>query len=843
MNTVKRALALVLCMVMVLSYVPVHAHAADGNPNVTLKASATEVNVGDTFKVTVGHGEMHVASFAFGFDFDTDLLEVSKISVKTLDFYDEENEEDSMATATEKSTKKEANESGHIGVVFARGTATDCYAKAVILEVTFTAKAAGTAVFEMFEDSSGTDGYKAEWTHDTTVTIIDPNAEPETSEPTEESKPACEHTNKTTTTVDATCTTDGSVTVTCDDCGETVSTEVLPAGHTYGDLIPAEEEVHTETELKPAVAAHYHCVCGKYFDVNKAETTLEELTGKTPEHTVDPTKTTTETTSASCTEEGKTVTETFCACGKLLSHTETTLPVATDCSIGNISYTWSGTSCTAEGTCQYGEIHKEEVTATSEVTTKADCQTAEVVTYTATFTADWAVEQTKTVTGEKDMTKHVGTEETTCKDNGDGTHTTAVTCACGGEISSKTESHDYKDAHTCVCGAKFTGWEDKVYYKDAVIQKTGWTEIEGAWYYLNPETGVRAEGLTRVPYPTAAINGITYAPDAEALAYCESKGTTFIDAAEAWFDFGDDGKFNQSQDFVSHGDGQGKLVDGMLAWHPGLFYVGEGEYVYFIGDAVNGGNIGAEGDTYITKNNGIDAFKIGDIYNFKNASLSGANGIVDGKYYEDSRLMAGNGLTKVGDKFIYVRYNGKLVVGAEYYVPANTLGVVEGMYTFDENGFLVNPELSTKDGIVAENGGLYFYENGKIAYGVGLIEYNGKVIYVRSNGKLAVGEFYVTNVNNYTGSDLKYGDKLTFDDNGFLVTPKNGIVAENGTLYYYDNGNIAYGAGLIYLEDEGCYIYVRSNGQLATGIYWPTTTNGYDFSGRYDFGTDGKLYI
>ena len=45
--------------------------------------------------------------------------------------------------------------------------------------------------------------------------------------------PSCEHTNTTTTTVDATCTEAGSTTVTCDDCGETVSTEEIEAlGHT-----------------------------------------------------------------------------------------------------------------------------------------------------------------------------------------------------------------------------------------------------------------------------------------------------------------------------------------------------------------------------------------------------------------------------------------------------------------------------------------------------------------------------------------------------------------------------------------------------------------------------------
>jgi len=45
------------------------------------------------------------------------------------------------------------------------------------------------------------------------------------------------HVNTTTTTVDATCTTDGSVTVTCNDCGEVVSTTDIPATgeHNYVD--------------------------------------------------------------------------------------------------------------------------------------------------------------------------------------------------------------------------------------------------------------------------------------------------------------------------------------------------------------------------------------------------------------------------------------------------------------------------------------------------------------------------------------------------------------------------------------------------------------------------------
>lgn len=55
--------------------------------------------------------------------------------------------------------------------------------------------------------------------------------------------------------------------------------------HNYGTLITAENEIHTENELKAPVAAHYHCsVCDKYFTESKVETTIAELTGTTPSH-------------------------------------------------------------------------------------------------------------------------------------------------------------------------------------------------------------------------------------------------------------------------------------------------------------------------------------------------------------------------------------------------------------------------------------------------------------------------------------------------------------------------------------------------------------------------------
>jgi hypothetical protein len=69
---------------------------------------------------------------------------------------------------------------------------------------------------------------------------------------------------------------------------------------------------------------------------------------------------------------------------------------------------------------------------------------------------------------------------------------------------------------------------------------------------------------------------------------------------------------------------------------------------------------------------------------------------------------------------------------------------------------------------------------------------------------------------------------------------KNGVVEVNGKLYYYINDVPQYAAGLIKLPD-GSYIYVRSNAQLATGVYWVTNHNGFMGQGMYTFDDSGIM--
>ena len=332
-----------------------------------------------------------------------------------------------------------------------------------------------------------------------------------------------------------------------------------------------------------------------------------------------------------------------------------------------------------------------------------------------------------------------------------------------------------------------TGWayyENGWYYQErgSLVYTNTWANIDGAWYYLD-EDGYRAEGVSRVPYPTEAINGVTYAANAEDLAYYNAnQGTSkYTDAASALFVFGEDGKFTATTGLV----GNSYAVNGMIQWHVGLVKIADA-YYYFKGDVTNGNIMVTSYDHYIT------------------------------------RSTLGN----------------------------DTPVALNSRYTFDAEGKLVIPVVDTTTGIVKEGDAYCYYVNGEKQSGNGVVELVDETgatyyIYVRSNGTLATGTYWPTMTNDLLdrgaynwGADGKYYPEV-------VDTSKNGIVEEDGALCYYVNGVKQSGNGVVELEDEAgatYYIYVRSNGTLATGTYWPTTRNDLLARGAYDWGTDGKYY-
>ena len=211
------------------------------------------------------------------------------------------------------------------------------------------------------------------------------------------------------------------------------------------------------------------------------------------------------------------------------------------------------------------------------------------------------------------------------------------------------------------------------------------------------------------------------------------------------------------------------------------------------------------------------------------------NGLVkeDGVlYYYEKGVKTYAGLIEIDGAYYYINSSFKAVTGA--YTVWKTNGLMEvGVYQFDENGKMVDTPV--KNGIVKEDGVMYYYVDGVKTY-AGLIEINGDYYYVNSSFKVVTGVYTIWKTNN-----LLPEGTYTFGEDGELLLdedPKNGIVEEDGVMYYYENGVKTY-AGLI--EIDGDYYYVNSSFKVVTGSYPIWKTNGLMEEGTYEFDSTGKM--
>ena len=853
MKTVKRITSLLLSICMLLACAS-GVSAVSGEPNVQVEVSSTSVNVGDEVTVTLSCVEHVVSGFGFYLDFDKDLLECTEVLGPDGDdyyylIYLNSRGRDAEAEAQVADSVADTNKDGCYSFGWVPGSDTTIVEQDLIT-LTFVAKAAGTVEFVLNEQTSGTDAFKGVAA---TETLTIKGSEPE-HVCTAGAVSYEQGTNGKHTKIVACADNCGeNYSVTEEDCsGGTATCENAAVcaycGNTYGtakghgnngfrydhntgadthDVIcndcgkTVEEDVDCTFEDGSHVCKF---ACGNKTDCADSDNnhkcdvcggTLSECADNNSDHKCD-------VCGAELSKCADSDNNHKCdVCGAELSK----------CADNDNNHKCDVCGDTLSECADNNNDHKCDVCDTK-LTDCADktgdedhkCDTCgkDGITKcsggTATCLKPAVCDECGKEYGEKNAENHVGKQETAYTDNG-ANHTVTVTCECGGEVSSDNEPHNYGEGFECICGHKLAGWQQK----------------GDDWYYV--VDGKPVTGTTRVPYPTMAINGVTYGPNAEDKAYSESHADSkYTDAETAMFIFGEDGKFQYNTTGIV---GNRYAVNGMIPWHYGLVEI-NGEYYYFIGDVAGGGNIGAEGDTYVVRTNGVKGFKSGDVYNFAGGKLSGANGIVDMKYYENSKLMKGKGLIKVGNEYIYVRSNGQLATG-KYWI-TTTNGICEkGMYTFDENGFLQTAVSPDTNGIVD---GVY-YKNG-VPYYAGLIEIDGKVYYVKSNGELATGKYYITKVDQYEGDlDLKRGDMLVFGEDGVMEPIKNGIYENDGAFYYYEKNHMVKGAGVVKMTDDNgvtFYIYVKANGQLATGKYWPTTRNDLLERGEYDWGTDGRYY-
>ncbi len=356
------------------------------------------------------------------------------------------------------------------------------------------------------------------------------------------------------------------------------------------------------------------------------------------------------------------------------------------------------------------------------------------------------------------------------------------------------------------------------------IYTDAWAEIDGKTYYFDTE-GYLVSGLHTVKTQ-------------------DGSGT-------AMFLFNEDGVF--ASDYTGiYRDGEDTywIDNGVVATYAGLKRVEEDNeihYYYFGEDNKAVKNVPEGGaDQWISKEKTNGYLVEWGYYIAEDGVLlhddTSWNGIheKDGTlYYYIDGVRVSLGMFKEGNDYYYAKSGGRLVVGTSYYCTKTNGLMKEGSYTFDDSGKLILPEDpdTSKNGIVAENGSLYYYVDGVITY-AGLIEIDGSYYYVKTSGEVVHGRnYWITKTNGFM-DEASY----TFADDGKMVVPevvKDGIVEENGSLYYYENGTLTY-AGLI--EIDGDYYYVKTSCEVIHGrSYWISKTNGLVKEGSYEFDDSGMM--
>lgn len=401
-----------------------------------------------------------------------------------------------------------------------------------------------------------------------------------------------------------------------------------------------------------------------------------------------------------------------------------------------------------------------------------------------------------------------------------------------------------------------------VFDEEGVFQSdvTGVYSVGADTYWLNSGIIEEKAGLKRVVKEDGEVNYYYFAvqknlEEREGLTLSAAVKSTVLNGKDCWLHktnglaLPEWGYYFDENGVILHDEDTGK--NGILKAGEDLFYYVDGikapAGMIKIGDdyyyANSKGQLIVNQTYYCSRMNGL--MEEGTYaFDAKGKLIPGAtdkNGIVkddDGvlRYYVNGKVTY-VGLIEIDGDFYYVRSSGEVVNDCVYYI-SWTHGLKEaGYYTFDENGKLTG---TPKNGIVEEDGVLHYYVNGTLTY-AGLIKIGDDYYYVNSKCEVVRDcDYYISWTH-----DLMPQGRYHFDADGKLtgsVAPlKNGIYEEDGSLYFYRNGERTY-AGLIQID--GDYYYVRSTCEVVHDrsyyVYW---THGLMPEGYYNFDSAGRMIL
>ena len=401
-----------------------------------------------------------------------------------------------------------------------------------------------------------------------------------------------------------------------------------------------------------------------------------------------------------------------------------------------------------------------------------------------------------------------------------------------------------------------------VFDAEGVFQSdvTGVYSVGADTYWLNSGIIEEEAGLKRVVKENGEVNYYYFAvqknlEEREGLTLSAAVKSTVLNGKDCWLHktnglaLPEWGYYFDENGVILHDEDTGK--NGILKAGEDLFYYVDGikapAGMIKIGDdyyyANSKGQLIVNQTYYCSRMNGL--MEEGTYaFDAEGKLIPGAtdkNGIVkddDGvlRYYVNGKVTY-VGLIEIDGDFYYVRSSGEVVTNCVYWITW-THGLKEaGYYTFDENGKLTG---TPKNGIVEEDGVLHYYVNGTLTY-AGLIKIGDDYYYVNSKCEVVRDcDYYISWTH-----DLMPQGRYHFDADGKLTGSaaplKNGIYEEDGSLYFYRNGERTY-AGLIQID--GDYYYVRSSCEVVHDrsyyVYW---THGLMPEGYYNFDSAGRMIL
>ena len=450
--------------------------------------------------------------------------------------------------------------------------------------------------------------------------------------------------------------------------------------------------------------------------------------------------------------------------------------------------------------------------------------------------------------------------------------TTTLTCV--ETYNNGKVTFEFEENGRLISGQWYSTSEGTRYYYGPNYYGHGWHTIDGYDYYFgdaNVEPGYRYEGLKYV------INSNSHTPqwydfgtDGKAVKL-DSTGLLTVDGRTYYLVNGIsqtglqliDGKYyyfsgtyeaKKNVVYVSSAKGNGLLPEGYYlfkedcsmadeefgVWQNALRYIrkgqpcfaglilnAEGKIIYIGSDCTLGKGICT---VPANKTNGLLAegtYAFGE----DGVLIDNAFAMWQGNmcYIRNGQPYAA-GLVQMGSDIYYVRSSCQAATGMYWVSPDKTNGILEtGFYLFADNGALI-------DGRFADWKGEECYIKMGQPYYAGVIEYNGKLIYVGSNCKMNTGVCYITKA---AGNGILEEGYYYFKEDGELLA--SGFAKwTDGVTYYFENGQRC-AAGVV--EVDGSVYYINSGCQAVTGRYYVSESkgNGILKEGVYTFDANGVL--